>query len=229
MTIRAEHITKRFGDFTALEDVSVEVADGSLTALLGPSGSGKSTLLRIIAGLEMPDAGTGHDRRRRRHERRAAEARHRLRLPALRRVQAPHGAPQRRVRARDPQAAEGRDPRARRRAARARAAQRLRRPLSGAALGRPAPAHGARARARHRAERAAARRAVRRARRDRAQGAARVAAAAARGDARDDDPRHARSGGGHGRGRPDRRHEPRARSSRRAIRARSTTTRPTSS
>ena len=57
MTIKAEHITKRFGDFTALDDVGVEVADGSLTALLGPSGSGKSTLLRIIAGLETPDAG----------------------------------------------------------------------------------------------------------------------------------------------------------------------------
>ena len=57
MTIQAEHITKRFGDFTALDDVSVEVADGSLTALLGPSGSGKSTLLRIIAGLETPDGG----------------------------------------------------------------------------------------------------------------------------------------------------------------------------
>jgi sulfate transport system ATP-binding protein len=57
MTIKAAHITKRFGDFTALDDVSVEVADGSLTALLGPSGSGKSTLLRIIAGLETPDAG----------------------------------------------------------------------------------------------------------------------------------------------------------------------------
>jgi len=57
MTIHAEHITKRFGDFTALDDVGVEVADGSLTALLGPSGSGKSTLLRIIAGLETPDAG----------------------------------------------------------------------------------------------------------------------------------------------------------------------------
>ncbi len=57
MTIKAENITKRFGDFTALDDVGVEVADGSLTALLGPSGSGKSTLLRIIAGLETPDAG----------------------------------------------------------------------------------------------------------------------------------------------------------------------------
>jgi sulfate/thiosulfate transport system ATP-binding protein len=51
-------IHKSFGDFTALEDVSLEVPEGSLTALLGPSGSGKSTLLRIIAGLETPDAGT---------------------------------------------------------------------------------------------------------------------------------------------------------------------------
>src|SRR6476660_6031620 len=57
MTIQAQNITTRFGDFTALDDVGVEVADGSLTALLGPSGSGKSTLLRIIAGLETPDAG----------------------------------------------------------------------------------------------------------------------------------------------------------------------------
>ena len=55
--IEARHIVKRFGDFTALDDVSVEVEEGSLTALLGPSGSGKSTLLRVIAGLEHPDAG----------------------------------------------------------------------------------------------------------------------------------------------------------------------------
>jgi sulfate/thiosulfate transport system ATP-binding protein len=57
MAIEAREITKRFGDYTALDDVTVVVPDGSLTALLGPSGSGKSTLLRVIAGLEAPDAG----------------------------------------------------------------------------------------------------------------------------------------------------------------------------
>ena len=57
MAIEARNVTKRFGEFVALDDVSVEVASGSLTALLGPSGGGKSTLLRVIAGLEEPDAG----------------------------------------------------------------------------------------------------------------------------------------------------------------------------
>jgi sulfate transport system ATP-binding protein len=58
MAIEASGVTKRFGEFLALDDVSVRVDDGALTALLGPSGSGKSTLLRIIAGLENPDAGS---------------------------------------------------------------------------------------------------------------------------------------------------------------------------
>jgi sulfate/thiosulfate transport system ATP-binding protein len=57
MGITVVDVTKKFGDFTALEGVSVAIPEGSLTALLGPSGSGKSTLLRVIAGLEEPDAG----------------------------------------------------------------------------------------------------------------------------------------------------------------------------
>ncbi|MGO9749995.1 MAG: sulfate/molybdate ABC transporter ATP-binding protein [Solirubrobacteraceae bacterium] len=58
MRIDVDGVSKRFGDFTALEAVTLEVPEGSLTALLGPSGSGKSTLLRIIAGLETPDVGS---------------------------------------------------------------------------------------------------------------------------------------------------------------------------
>jgi sulfate/thiosulfate transport system ATP-binding protein len=57
MAIEAHSVTKRFGNFVAVEDVSISVPTGSLTALLGPSGSGKSTLLRVISGLEQPDAG----------------------------------------------------------------------------------------------------------------------------------------------------------------------------
>jgi sulfate/thiosulfate transport system ATP-binding protein len=58
MAIEVRGVSKGFGDVAALDDVSLEIPTGSLTALLGPSGCGKSTLLRVIAGLETPDAGT---------------------------------------------------------------------------------------------------------------------------------------------------------------------------
>ncbi|MCW2737501.1 TOBE-like domain-containing protein [Nocardioides sp.] len=58
MSIEVRHLNKRFGDFVALDDVTVSLPTGQLTALLGPSGGGKSTLLRIIAGLDSADSGT---------------------------------------------------------------------------------------------------------------------------------------------------------------------------
>ncbi|MDR0408054.1 MAG: sulfate ABC transporter ATP-binding protein [Campylobacteraceae bacterium] len=58
MSIEISHISKKFGAFAAIDDISFTIPSGELTALLGPSGSGKTTLLRIIAGLENPDSGT---------------------------------------------------------------------------------------------------------------------------------------------------------------------------
>jgi len=57
MDVTVEHISKAFGEYPALGDVSVTIPSGKLTALLGPSGSGKTTLLRVIAGIDAPDRG----------------------------------------------------------------------------------------------------------------------------------------------------------------------------
>src|SRR6476659_8764614 len=63
--IRLANVTKRFGSHAALDDLSLEIADGEFFVLLGPTGAGKTTTLRLIAGLEKPDAGriaiAGHD------------------------------------------------------------------------------------------------------------------------------------------------------------------------
>ena len=207
MSIVVENAVKKYGDFVALGGVSVEVRDGSLTALLGPSGSGKSTLLRAIAGLEELDDGkviingTGHDPHG------GPGPRRRVLLPALRGLQAHDRASERGLRALDPEAAEGRGRGARARAAAPGPPGGVHRPVSVAAVRGSAPADGACAGTCGRAEGAASRRAVRRARRQGAQGAASVAPPPPRRGPRDDDLRHARPGGGHGRGRADRRRE----------------------
>ena len=82
--IQLEQVTQGVRRVTAVDDVSLEIADGEFLVLVGPSGCGKSTLLRMIAGLEEVTDGEICDRRPRRHRPRAAEPRHRDGLPDLR-------------------------------------------------------------------------------------------------------------------------------------------------
>ena len=150
--IVVEQLTKRFGSFEAVRDVSFTAPGGAITALLGPSGSGKSTVLRMIAGLGGPQRRTHLARRRRAHAQERAGAARGVRLPALRVVPAHDGRAERGVRARRAKAGQGRSEGARRRAARARAAHALREAVPRPALGRAAPAGRPRASARPRPE-----------------------------------------------------------------------------
>ena len=206
MSIRIEQVTKIYQGTPVVNDVSIEIPTGEFFVLLGPSGSGKSTLLRALAGLTPID-----------HGRISLHGRDVTHLPARERGVGfvfQHYAlfrhmtvadniefalrVRRAARAERAAAAPG--------AAAAGGAGGLRRPLAGAALGRPAAARRRGARARARAGGAAARRALRRARRQDSRGAARHGARGAAPPRHDDDPRHARPGRSLLARRPHRRH-----------------------
>jgi len=226
VAIEARNVTKRFGDFVALDDVSVDVASGSLTALLGPSGSGKSTLLRVIAGLEMPERGVVF-----------ISGREATALAPQKRGVGfvfQHYAPFTHMTVRE-NVAFGLRVRRAPRSVRAwtSCSSSSSSPASASATPRSsraaAPADGARPRARTRAGGPPPRRAVRCARCARPGRAPLVVAEAARRDARDDDLRHPRPGGGARARRLDRRDEPAVASSRPRRPACSTTSPRTSS
>ena len=99
--IEVRNVSKRFGDFQALDDVSFTIGENEFFTLLGPSGCGKTTMLRMVAGLRAARA-TARSADRRRHRRAAAaQAAGEHRVPELRAVPAHVGGGERRLRARD--------------------------------------------------------------------------------------------------------------------------------
>ena len=115
--ISIKNVAKRFGTFTALQSIDLTIADQEFMVLLGASGCGKTTLLRIIAGLETPTAGEVWIGGRRVDHLPPRAARHRHGVPELRRLPAPDGVREHRLRPADEEAAAGRGRPARRRTA----------------------------------------------------------------------------------------------------------------
>ena len=200
-----DHVTKVFpGGTVAVEDLSLEVADGEFLILVGPSGCGKTTSLRMIAGLERIIRRRGPRGRQGRERRPAQGPRHRDGVPELRAVPPHDGGEEPRVRAAAAQHAPGRDRPPRRRDRRDAGAHRAAEAPARAAVGRPAAAGGDGPRARAGAEGVPARRAVVEPRREAARADARRAEAHPPAARYHDHLRHARPGGGHDARRPDR-------------------------
>ena len=205
--LQSTGITKRYGEFHAVRDVTLDIADGEFLVLLGPSGCGKTTTLRIVAGFVEPTSGSVRARRSRRHAAAAVEAQRRPRVPELRAVSASDGGARTSPSASRCARCRRRRWRRSRRGPAAGAARASGRAPAAPAVRRPAAARGAGARAGLPARRAAARRALVQSRRQAAPGGARRdprAAAQARPDHRHGD---ARPGGGADHGRPPRGHE----------------------
>ena len=59
ISVQVSHLTKKFGDFTAVDDISFEVKTGEVFGFLGPNGAGKSTTIRMLCGILQPTSGTG--------------------------------------------------------------------------------------------------------------------------------------------------------------------------
>ena len=101
--LEIDRVTKRYGDFHAVRDVTLDVADGEFVVLLGPSGCGKTTTLRMVAGFVEPTAGAVRLGERDITQPAAVEAQRRPGVPELRAVPAPDGGAERRLRAGDAQ------------------------------------------------------------------------------------------------------------------------------